>query len=119
MYTLAACMTDATDFFSSKRRRRLWFIVESGTDVRLVEGLAERFDLSVIAREIPGGRAISREPAHEVHTIVGPASRVRFLGTIWNTLTSSREPGMVLVQGYGPAAFVTNLAARRIARPTL
>src|SRR5438105_8672773 len=103
----------------ARRRRRLWFVVESGTDVRLVDGLAERFDLSIIAREIPGGRVISREPDRWVPTFVGPASRSGFASTVWKMLTSSREPGVVLVQGYGPAALVANLASRRIARPTL
>lgn len=103
----------------ARGRRRLWFVVESGTDVRLVDGLAERFDVSVIAREIPGGRVISREPDRWVPTFVGPASRVGFASTVWKALTSSRESGVVLVQGYGPAALIANLAARRIARPTV
>src|SRR5439155_6758445 len=34
---------------------RLCFVVESGTDVRLVEGLAERFELTVLARRVEGG----------------------------------------------------------------
>jgi glycosyltransferase involved in cell wall biosynthesis len=94
-------------------------VVESGTDARLVDGLAERFDLSIVAREIPGGRAISQEPIHHVPTVIGPPSRIRFASTVWRTLTSSRDPGLVLVQGYGLAAMISNLAARRIARPTL
>lgn len=106
-------------FSRANQRRRLWFIVESGTDVRLVEGLAERFDLSIIAREIPGGRVISREPDRQGYTFIGSKSRARFMGTVWDTLTNSREPGAVLVQGYGPAALVANLAARRVSRPTL
>ena len=37
-------------------RPRVCFIVESGTDVRLVEGLAARVALDVLARGIPDGR---------------------------------------------------------------
>ena len=40
--------------------RRLWFIVESGTDVRLVEGLAGRWPLTLLAWRITGGREISQ-----------------------------------------------------------
>lgn len=103
----------------AKQRRRLWFIVESGTDVRMVDGLAERFDLCVIGREIPGGRVISRDPDHQGYTFIGSRSRTRFMRTVWDKLTSTREPGVVLVQGYGQAALVANLAARRVSRPTL
>jgi hypothetical protein len=46
----------------SSSRMRLCFIVESGTDVRMVEGLAERFDLSVLARRITDGVEISWPP---------------------------------------------------------
>src|SRR5689334_12094568 len=46
---------------SHRQRPRLLFVVESGTDVRLVEGLARRFRLEILAREIPGGVAINRE----------------------------------------------------------
>jgi hypothetical protein len=35
-------------------RARLLFVVESGSDVRLVEGLAERFELSLFVRETRG-----------------------------------------------------------------
>lgn len=94
-------------------------MVESGTDVRLVDGLAERFDLTIIAREIPGGRAISREPDHQVPTLIGPASRLRFANTVWRALTNSRDPGIVLVQGYGLAALIARLSASHAARPTV
>ena len=40
---------------------RVCFIVESGTDVRLVEGLAERVALRVLARDIAKAYYESRE----------------------------------------------------------
>jgi len=59
-------------------KHRVGFVVESGTDVRMVEGLAGRFDLTVYARRILGGVEISHEPAAEFEKIVGPPSRLRF-----------------------------------------
>ena len=37
-------------------------MIESGTDVRMVEGLAARFDLTVVARRILDGVEISHPP---------------------------------------------------------
>jgi glycosyltransferase involved in cell wall biosynthesis len=98
---------------------RLCFVVESGTDVRLVDGLAERFDLTILARRIDGGREISREPTHSMALVTGPASRTGFASMVWNTLR--RTPfDSVLAQGYGPAALAANLATRsRAGRTTL
>jgi len=55
---------------------RLCLVVESGTDVRLVEGLAERFDLTILARRIEGGVEVNHPPAISVPSVVGPASRL-------------------------------------------
>jgi len=100
-------------------RRRVWLVVESGTDVRLVEGLAERADVTVLARRIAGGVEISRPPAHAVPITVGPASRLRFAGLVWRRLRREcRAEDRVLVQNYGPAALAANLAARVTRAPT-
>jgi glycosyltransferase involved in cell wall biosynthesis len=85
------------------------FVVESGTDARMVEGLAARVDLRVLARAIPGGRAISRPTA--VPVAIGPAGRAAFAFQVFVTLL--RTPvDAILVQGYGLAALAANLAAR-------
>ncbi|HEX9582461.1 MAG TPA: glycosyltransferase family 4 protein [Gemmatimonadales bacterium] len=96
----------------------LWLVVESGTDVRLVEGLAERTELSVLARRIPGGVEISQPPAAAVLTIVGPASRAGFARLVWHTLRRLRPSDRVIVQGYGPAALAANAASRFTGTPT-
>ncbi|MBA3256908.1 MAG: glycosyltransferase family 4 protein [Pyrinomonadaceae bacterium] len=97
----------------------LCFVVESGTDVRLVEGLAERFDLSILARRIEGGVEISQPPVKSIPCVVGPASRVKFALLVWKYL---REHGQqidcVIVQGYGMAALAANLAGRLNRTPT-
>lgn len=97
---------------------RLCFVVESGTDVRLVEGLAERCDLTVVARRIRGGVEISREPTRPVRLTVGSASRSRFAAGVFSTICFGRMRfDQVLVQGYGPAALAANLAGRLTRTP--
>jgi glycosyltransferase involved in cell wall biosynthesis len=96
----------------------LWFVVESGTDVRLVEGLAERAALSVLARRIPGGVEISQAPTCDVPILIGPASRAGFARLVWQTLKRLGPSDRVMVQGYGPAALAANLVSRRTGTPT-
>src|SRR5208337_1740154 len=101
------------------RRLRLCFIVESGTDFRIVEGLAERFDLTVLARKIVGGVEISHPPGEPVHTFVGPASRLGFALHVLNHLRDQRSRiDYVIVQGYGAAALAANVASRLSGKPT-
>lgn len=97
----------------------LCFIVESGTDVRLVEGLARRFDLSVVARRIAGGVEISHRPSEPLPVAVGPASRFKFALFVWRYLRRNRQQiDRVIVQGYGLAALAANLAGRFNKLPT-
>ena len=93
-------------------RPRLCFVVESGTDVRLVDGLAERFELTVLARWIPTGVAISQSPACAADIVLGSASRARFGLQVWSRLISGPRFDLVLVQGYALAALAANAAAR-------
>jgi glycosyltransferase involved in cell wall biosynthesis len=86
------------------------FIVESGTDARLVEGLAERVKLDVLARAIPGGRAVS-QPTGVPVTIAG-AGRLAFAVRVLRCVIGSDPRDVVLVQGYGLAALSANVAAR-------
>ena len=98
---------------------RLCFIVESGTDVRLVEGLARRFQVTIFARQIHDGVEISQTPAAPVHTLRGPSSRIRFAVAVakflWNR---SRDFEFVLVQGYGSAALSANVVSYISRTPT-
>jgi glycosyltransferase involved in cell wall biosynthesis len=97
----------------------LCFVVESGTDVRLVEGLAERFDLTVLARGIKDGFEVSHRPRTDVDTVIGPPSRVRFAWLVGRWLRGRRGAfDFVLVQGYGPAALAANAASRLTGVPT-
>ena len=96
------------------KRPRLCFVVESGTDVRLVDGLADECDVTVLARRIDGGVAVS-QPLHsnaEVH--LGPASIARFAahaGAFVGRHGSRFD--FVLAQGYGAAALAARAGARR------
>jgi len=97
---------------------RVGFIVESGTDVRLIEGLTERFTLTVLARQIPGGRVISQPPAEPPSIEVGPAGRAAFAWFVarrWQWLRARTD--VVIVQGYGPAAAMANLLGRVTGHP--
>ncbi len=99
-------------------RPRICFIVESGTDVRLVNGLAERATVTVLARPIPGGVAISRPPAPEVDVRLGPPGRAAFAARAARFVRrEGRAFDHVLVQGYGPTAVAAGGAARLAGRP--
>jgi glycosyltransferase involved in cell wall biosynthesis len=94
---------------SRPSRPRVWFIVESGTDARIVDGLAARVDLQVLARGIPGGRAVSQPTDHVVS--IAPAGRMGFAWRVFRTIVQSPADA-VLVQGYGLAALAANVATR-------
>jgi len=97
------------------RRTRLLFAIESGADVRLVEGLAERFDLTTLARRIEGGVEISWPPREGGSALrVGPPSRLGFARQVFGEVAGAGgRYDAVVVQNYGPAALAANLAARR------
>ncbi len=98
---------------------RLLFVVESGSDVRLVEGLAERLCLSVLARRIEGGVEISQETGAEFALKTGPAARPRFARAAFAEVWRRRaELDAVVVQGYGAAALAANAACRLAGLPS-
>lgn len=92
------------------RGPRICFIVESGTDARLIEGLAARVRLDVLARSIPGGRAIS-QPTEVTVTVAG-SGRLAFAWRVFRVLMQGSAYDAVLVQGYGLAALAANVASR-------
>lgn len=96
-------------------RLRLTFVVESGTDVRLVEGFADRFELTIIGREISSGVIISQPPDAPIELVTGPESRWRFGRFVRRELIRrSNQTDFIVVQGYGVAALAANFAARQI-----
>jgi glycosyltransferase involved in cell wall biosynthesis len=93
--------------------------VESGTDVRLVDGLAASFDLTVLARRIEGGKEINRTPASNVPVTVGPAAFASFARHVFRFLSEHAAAfDFILVQGYGAAAMAANVAAVWTGVPT-
>lgn len=99
-------------------RARVLFVVESGSDVRLVEGLAEGFELSILARRIPGGVEINHAPGVRVPTEVAGASRLGFALEVLRTLWRRRaRVDCVVAQGYGAAALAANVAGRALGLP--
>jgi glycosyltransferase involved in cell wall biosynthesis len=92
---------------------RVCFVVDSGTDVRLAEGLGERVELIILARRIQGGREISQAPRRPLEVEVGPSGHLAFaLFVARRWLALRRRADVVVVQGYGPAAAVANLLGR-------
>lgn len=99
---------------------RLRFIVESGTDVRLVEELARRFELQVAARRIEGGHEISQPTDAPFRLSIGPPSPAAFGRWLLRSLLRERTGyDAVMVQGYGIAALAANLAGWWTGHPTV
>ncbi len=93
--------------------RRMLFVLESGTDVRMVNGLAGEFSLTVVFRRLPQGREINYPSDVPTTVRPGPASRLAFAAwLLFHLLRRAGDYDAVLVQGYGPAALACNLHAR-------
>jgi glycosyltransferase involved in cell wall biosynthesis len=102
-----------------KNASRLCFIVESGTDVRLAEGLAERFDLTIVARKILGGVEISQKSELPLKLNVGPPSRTGFARFVYHFLKIHHGNfDHVVVQGYGLSALAANFVGRKTGTST-
>ncbi len=100
-------------------RSRLCFVVESGTDARLVDGLARECAVTVVARRIDGGVAISQPLRSDAEVRLGPSSISKFAAHVLRFLR--REGGrfdFVLGQGYGAAALSARAGARRHGLPS-
>ena len=103
---------------NTNSRTRLLFVVESGTDVRLIDGLAEIFELKVLCRRIVGGFEINWPSSCPVSIKIGPASRLKFALWVLCALVAQRDEfNIVLVQGYALAAIVCNIFGRLFVRP--
>ena len=119
--TTRAAEFDSTPANHAERRGvRLLFVVESGVDVRMLEGMAERFDLTVLLRPIAGGRAISQELSRDIRVLTGSAGRAPFAKWVRRQIRESRAAtDVVLVQGYGLAALAANWSAWRAGLPSV
>ena len=101
-------------------RPRVCFVVDSGTDVRLADALAERTTLRILARRLGSGREISQPSRHALNVEVGPGSHLAFGWFVIRRLLALRkETDVVVVQGYGPAAACANLVGRLTGRQVL
>jgi glycosyltransferase involved in cell wall biosynthesis len=97
------------------RDLRLTFVVESGTDVRLIQGLDRHFQLDLVCRKIPDGFHINWQPEHPIDVSIGPPSRPAFAAFLTRELLGRKpRPDILVVQGYATAALVTNIVGRAI-----
>ena len=100
-------------------RLRVCYLIESGTDVRTVEGLAARFDLTLVARRMLDGVEVSHPPDCDFNFVLGPSARGRFALFAANFLRKhSSQFDYILAQGYGLTALVANLMSMMTALPT-
>jgi len=85
----------------------------------MVEGLAARFDLTLVARRILDGVEISHPPDCDFEFVLGPSARSRFAFFAAKFLGGKRgQFDYILVQGYGLAALAANLMSAVTATPT-
>lgn len=97
----------------------LCFICEASTDIRLVEGLANKFNLTILGRHFKDGNIISQPLTMPINIILGPDSRFKFTLFIYKYLRQHREQfDHVIVQGYGLSALAANLTSYFTGTPT-
>lgn len=96
----------------------LCFVIEVVTDVRLIEGLAERFNLTLVYRQ-SNRSMISQPTTTSYNSVAGPSSRAKFATFVWNYLRKRQnEFNYVIVQNYSLTAIAANLAAIVSGTPT-
>lgn len=106
---------------TTSTRRRLVFLCESGTDVRLVAGLKQRFELTLLLRPAFGPRTINwkDEGSEPVRIVEGPAGRVAFAAWAGAWLVRHRaEVDAVLAQNAGVASLAANVTRGVTRAPT-
>ena len=106
---------------TTSTRRRLVFLCESGTDVRLVAGLKQRFELTLLLRPAFGPRTINwkDEGPEPVRIVEGPAGRVAFAAWAGAWLVRHRaEVDAVLAQNAGVASLAANVTRGVTRLPT-
>jgi glycosyltransferase involved in cell wall biosynthesis len=106
---------------TTSTRRRLVFLCESGTDVRLVAGLKQRFELTLLLRPAFGPRTINwkDEGPEPVRIVEGPAGRVAFAAWAGAWLVRHRaQVDAVLAQNAGVASLAANVTRGLTRVPT-
>lgn len=102
------------------RRKRVFLVVETSTDVRLVDGLSEFVDLTLVVPARVGGAAVNHASRAPVPVIRLRGGRLGFAAKLVAWLRSTKpKPDVVLVQGYGVGALAANIAGRLEHIPTV
>ncbi len=96
---------------------RLALVLESNTDIRLVQELDARYELTVLARY---EQIAEFAPPAGAHLEVGPSRRASYFAWVLRRLASGESRfDVVIAQNYGVAALAASLAAARSRVPTL
>jgi glycosyltransferase involved in cell wall biosynthesis len=98
--------------------KNICLVIETGTDVRLIEGLASRSNLTVIYRQT--GKSFVSQPTDAVIELIeGPSSRIKFAQFTVEYLTQNPDRfDHIISQNYGLSALAANTAARITKTPT-
>lgn len=93
------------------KRLHLCFIIETGTDFRLIEGMTEKFELTLVNRCIDKN-AISQTTDAKFSSVVGPKSRLKYSSFVFQYLIQNKKNfDHIIVQGYGLSAISANFAS--------
>lgn len=100
------------------KKRAICFIIETGTDVRLIEGLSSQFELIVVYRQT-GKSFVSQPTQAEFEVVEGPSSRIKFAQFLVSYLIKfSPKIDYVITQNYGLSPLAANIAAKITTTPT-
>jgi glycosyltransferase involved in cell wall biosynthesis len=100
------------------KSKNMCLVLETVTDIRIVQGLAERFNLLILYRKT-NSSFVNHPPSAKFEAVVGPASRLEFARFVFSYLKEkSNKFDCVISQNYGLAPLAANLASRITRVPT-
>jgi glycosyltransferase involved in cell wall biosynthesis len=93
------------------KRKQVCFIAEGMVDFRLIDGLSQRVDLTLVSRRNDKEPITSQPTNGKLKVVIGPASRLKFgLFLLSFVRRNMQSFDSYVVLGYGLAALCSNLA---------
>lgn len=91
--------------------KRVCFIAEGMVDVRLIDGLSMRCNLTLVTRQAGDNQVTSQPTLANFTRVTGPPAHLSFGFFVWKFLLQHQGAfDSVIVQGYGISAFAANIA---------